>query len=265
MRLVLRFEPKKGVLILPIHYNHLIQGMIYRTLDKSLRLWLHDEGFIWKKRKFKLFTFSRILSKRRHFNPDDRTISFYGPILLKISSLETKILESLAVYLVKNRDIQLNGTPCYFNAIEVEMPIRVGGPIKVRTLSPITVYRTLYTIDGSKKTYYYTPYEDEFEELLLDNLRRKAKAYEERAGEKLPPLKEGGIKPIKVGRQVIIRFKGTVVKGWTGIFEVNLPEPYFTLAYDAGLGSKNSQGFGMIEVVARHPQITTQEHQKGET
>jgi CRISPR/Cas system endoribonuclease Cas6 (RAMP superfamily) len=31
--------------------------------------------------------------------------------------------------------------------------------------------------------------------------------------------------------------------------ELDLPEPFFLLAYDAGLGSKNSQGFGMVEVV----------------
>jgi CRISPR-associated endoribonuclease Cas6 len=40
-----------------------------------------------------------------------------------------------------------------------------------------------------------------------------------------------------------------VIKGWTGLYEVKLPEPYFRLAYDAGLGSKNAQGFGMVEVL----------------
>ena len=40
-----------------------------------------------------------------------------------------------------------------------------------------------------------------------------------------------------------------MIKGWTGLYEVNLPEPYFRLAYDARLGSKNAQGFGMVGVV----------------
>lgn len=44
-------------------------------------------------------------------------------------------------------------------------------------------------------------------------------------------------------------FKGTVIKGWTGLYELSLPEPLFQIAYDTGLGSKNSQGFGMVEVV----------------
>jgi len=49
--------------------------------------------------------------------------------------------------------------------------------------------------------------------------------------------------------EAIVNFKGTWVKGWMGLYELNLPEPFFTLAYNAGLGSKNSQGFGMVEVV----------------
>lgn len=249
MRLVLKLEPKSGSITLPVHYNHLLQGMIYKSLDSALRSWLHDEGFAWKKRKFKLFTFSRLFCKTRKFNRENHTISFYGPMSLKVGSLETKILESLAVYLVKNREVRFNGIPCFFHAIEVEMPVEANGPVQVKTISPITVYRTLYTADGRKKTYYYSPYEDEFEALLLDNLRRKAKAYAERTGEHIPPLQEGSIKPIKVGKEVIIKFKGTVIKGWTGIFEVNLPVPYFQLAYHAGLGAKNSQGFGMVEVV----------------
>jgi len=48
---------------------------------------------------------------------------------------------------------------------------------------------------------------------------------------------------------VVANFKGTWIKGWTGLYELNLPEPYFTIAYDTGLGAKNSQGFGMVDVV----------------
>ena len=251
MRLVLTFEPVEGVLPLPIHYNHLVQGMIYRSLDRALRNWLHQEGFVFHKRHFKLFTFSRLMAKRRTLNRETRSIVFEGPVRFKVGSVEPKILESLAIYLVKNREVRLNGTRCQFQAVEVEMPVHVEGPVIVKTLSPITVYRTLYTADGRKKTYYFNPWEDEFEELVLDNLRRKAKAYAERTGEKIPPLEGGSIKSFKVRKEVIIKFKGTVIKGWDGLFEVHLPDPYFQLAYHAGLGAKNSQGFGMVEVVKK--------------
>ncbi len=64
-------------------------------------------------------------------------------------------------------------------------------------------------------------------------------------------LKEAWVRPYKVrsADQKILKFKGTVIKGWTGLYEVKLPKPYFRLAYDAGLGSKNAQGLGMVRVL----------------
>jgi CRISPR-associated endoribonuclease Cas6 len=54
-----------------------------------------------------------------------------------------------------------------------------------------------------------------------------------------------------VGKQDlrILKYRETVIKAWTGIYELDLPEPFFLLAYESGLGSKNSQGFGMVEAV----------------
>jgi len=250
MRIVIRLEPENGELPLPIQYNHLVQAMIYQSLDKALAEWLHERGYPYGKRRFKLFTFSRLMApkKYRYFDRENKLIIFKGPISLKVASVEIDILESLAVYLVRNRTAKLNGVECLFSSIEVEMPVKADGPIVVRTLSPITVRRTLYTKEGKQKSYYYNPKEREFEQLILDNLRRKAKAYYK--GKKdLPSLDNAYIMPIKIGREAVVNFKGTIVKGWMGIFEINFPEPYFTLAYDSGLGSKNSQGFGMVEVV----------------
>lgn len=46
-----------------------------------------------------------------------------------------------------------------------------------------------------------------------------------------------------------MRCRDAPIKVWTGIYELDLPEPFFLLAYDSGLGSKNPQGFGMVEVM----------------
>ena len=40
-----------------------------------------------------------------------------------------------------------------------------------------------------------------------------------------------------------------MIKGCTDLYEVKLPEPYFRLAYEAGFGAKNAQGFAMVGVV----------------
>jgi len=228
MRIVLELEPYGGALALPIHYNHLLQAMIYRSLDEALAEWLHNRGYCYGKRRFKLFTFSRLLSQSRRYDPKKGTITFTGPVRLKVGSVDVELLESLAVHLVRHREVKLNGTLCHFTAVEVEMPVRASGPLAVRTLSPIVVYSTLKDASGGKKTYYYNPWEREFQEKILENLGRKWAALH--GSGKPPPM------------------EGAYIKGWTGIYELYLPEPYFSLAYDAGLGSKNSQGFGMVEV-----------------
>jgi len=251
MRIALKLAPAGGSLELPIHYNHLIQAMIYRSLDGALAEWFHDEGYSYGKRRFKLFTFSRLLSHNRRYDAQKKTITFIGSLELKIGSVDVKLLESLAVHLVRQREVQLRGTPCHFASVEVEMPVKTSGPVAVRTLSPIVVYSTLKDASGRKKTYYYNPWEREFQEKILENLRRKWAALH---GSEEPPSMEGAyIKPLRVSKrnEAIVKFKGTVIKGWTGLYELSLPEPYFSLAYDAGLGSKNSQGFGMVEVVRR--------------
>lgn len=40
-----------------------------------------------------------------------------------------------------------------------------------------------------------------------------------------------------------------MIKGWLGIYEKDGDPRLLKLAYSAGLGAKNSQGFGMIDVI----------------
>jgi len=251
MRLVSKPEPETGKLSLPIPYNHLAQGMIYRSLDEALARRFHEQRFAYHKRPFKLSTFFRLLSRTPLFDRERQTLTFRGPIYLKIAAMDTEFLESLAVHLVRHRKVRLNGHVSYFTAIEVEMPLEVRGPVQVRTLSPVSVYQTLYVGEGKPAVYFYYPEALEFERLFLDNLRRKAVAWFRDRAE----LDGARIRVLWVRRSVVTEFKGTWIKGWAGLFELDLPEPYFiTLVYNAGLGSKNSQGFGMVEVARREEQ-----------
>ncbi len=249
MRIAITFECKDSKLILPIHYNHIVQSFIYRSLDDMTAKFFHEKGYKFKKRRFTLFTFSRLLCRKRKIIPNKKEILLNGEIVLKLGAVDTKLLESLATYLVKQGEFRLKQNICYLKSIEVEMPIPKSSIYKVKVISPITTYSTLYGPNGKRKTYYYTPFEKEFQEKLFDNLTRKLKAY---LGEiEIPELSDSYIKPVKVSKrnEAIINFKGFWIKGWSGIYEIKLPQLYFDMAYNAGLGSKNSQGFGMIEVI----------------
>nr|BAL52720.1 CRISPR-associated Cas6 family protein [uncultured prokaryote] len=177
----------------------------------------------------------------------------------------TDFLGSLATHLISQRSLRLGYTELYLESLEVEPPITPKRPILVQALSPITVYSTLLTSEGKCKTYYYCPWEREFEALLLKNLQRKARVW---YGS--PIREEGHIRPSKVSPrdEHIVKFKDTIIKAWTGIYELDLPTEYLEMAYYAGLGAKNSQGFGCVALwqppaptkdLASHPRYPKKE------
>lgn len=247
MRITLKLAPVAEKLILPLHYNSLVQGFIYHHLDEVVSNRLHNEGVPFGKRQFRFFTFSRIIGEYRI---NSGNIEFRGPIEIHIGSIHENVLESLVKHLLTKRLVPLGDEQCELLEIEVEKLPKFTRPIKVKTLSPITTYSTLTTGNGRKKTYYYSPTENDWELQILANLRRKSQAlgWEQDA---IELIHEARVKSIKVEKRdlQIVRYRETVIKGWTGIYELDLPEPFFYLAYDAGLGSKNSQGFGMVKVV----------------
>ncbi len=249
MRLRITLKSEDGSLRVPIQYNHLLQGLIYANLDRALSEWLHEKGHAYGARRFKLFTFSRLFGKREMRNG---RVRFDGPAHFYLSAVDSEVLGSFAEHLLTKPAVRLGSAECRVAEVGVEPEPRIDSakPVLVKAISPITAYSTLQAPNGRKKTYYYAPQEKEWSEALVANIARKAKALEW-AADVDEDLKGAYMKPYKVksGDQKILDFKGTVIKGWTGLYEVKLPEPYFRLAYDAGLGSKNAAGFGMVGVI----------------
>ncbi len=251
MRIKITFEPVNDVVKLSPNYNHILQGIIYLHIDKAIAKKVHDGGFQLGKRVYKMFTFSRLRADHLHFDNSIKKLVLTGKIWFYIGSLNMELLESFALSMVREETLELgDDQPVRVSAVEVETPVEPVRPAVIKMMSPLTVYSTLSTPDGRKKTYYYTPKEEEFSRLIMENLQRKMKAY---VGEKedIPPLENAYIKPLKVTKHdlIITRFKNFIIKGWKGVYELSLPPPYFELAYNTGLGSKNSQGFGMFRVL----------------
>lgn len=246
MRLRLRLCPVADEAALPVQYNGLIQGFIYRYLGPDLSNVVHNRGFTDGKRSLRFFSFSRLLAKGE---VKGGLIRFTGPVELVVTSPSAAFLESLAHHLVRTPLVRLGFAEFELATLELEMDVPYTPIAVVRTLSPITVYSTLFTADGRRKTYYYSPFEPDFSQHLLWNLQRKARAWFGRTVD----LDDSFIRPLRVrsGDQRILIYKGTVIKGWTGIYELRLSEPLFRMAFDAGLGAKNSQGFGCVELYRR--------------
>ena len=243
MRLKIVLHSQNKPIKLPQHYNSVIQGFIYRNLDRALANRLHNQGYKYEKRSFKLFTFSRISGK---FTKEENTLFFKGGITFYISSPITDILESFALHLVKKKYTILNRQRVMLQSIEVLYPMEPEEENIIKTLSPITVYSTLLKRDGKKKTYYYNPFEEEFSKLIRQNLLKK---YQIIHGEKkdLPFSIEA--EKVNKKNEHIVYFKETIIKAWSGIYRIKGAKELIKIGYEAGLGAKNSQGFGMIEII----------------
>ena len=247
MRLKAIFKPNKdSTAVLPINYNHLIQGFIYRHLDEHLATELHEDGLKdpESRRRFKFFTFSRLIPLKKP-KVEKGKILFSSPIVLIVASPLKEFIQSMANHLIREETVKLGRETFLIDSISVEAPPPYREKVLVRALSPIAVYSTLKAPTGKRKTYYYSPFEEEFEALIIENLNKK---YRTLRGE--DATFSGSVKPFKVSshNQRIVIYKGTVIKGWDGVYELSLPPELFSLAFEAGLGSKNSQGFGCVEV-----------------
>lgn len=245
MRLTCQFE-FKDELELPIHYNHMLQGLIYNNLtDEALRTFLHEVGFKNGKRSYKMFTYSRLLGKYE-INKKNKTIIFESPVKLHISSLVDDFVNDLSTSLFKSNKLFLGNKEIQLASINAEYPIFKDRKSKVEMLSPVVIYSSI-KIDGKNKTVYYSPEDSIFSEKIKENLIRKYTAIH---GQE-PEDDEFIIKYIgkKEPKKSVIRYHKTMINGYNGRYLIEGNPELIRLAYFVGIGSKNSQGFGCFKLL----------------
>ncbi|GAB6072073.1 CRISPR-associated endoribonuclease Cas6 [Venenivibrio stagnispumantis] len=244
MRLKISFSADKEYIYLPIHHNEYIQGMLYGNLPEPLAKYLHDIGFFYNNRAFKLFTFSKIYSEQYFPLLKDKKIKYKSPISIYISSAIEEIPHRWGENFIRKDRIFLGKNNLYLQEIEIQKQPEFKEEFYIKTLSPITVYRT---IENDKKYYkYYSPSEKDFAELIKINLTKK---YNLITGENIEEFPID-IKPAKDIKKVLFKYKDFPIEAYEGIFKIKTNPDMFKVVYDAGLGAKNSQGFGMIEVMS---------------
>lgn len=233
-----------SLISLSTSYNRALQGLIYHLLDNEYKEFLHDQGYVFNKRHFKLFTFSKLLGR---FKLKGSYIVFERHVSLIVSSPIKDFIENLCNNLLRTPKIEIEINELYIKSIEFLHEPEITNNITIYTLSPIIVYSTLFTRDNKKKTYYYSPFEEEFSELITKNLIKK---YQLLNGNMVLEKEQSiRIEPIGRAKEVITSFKGTIIKGWNGKFKMSGSKELILTGYRCGLGAKNSAGFGMIEVL----------------
>lgn len=210
----------------------------------ALRTFLHEKGFALGQRKFKLFTFSRLLG-HPSYNRETKTLIFSSPVRLVICSPIDFIIQELGNGFLRSGYVRIGESVLKVCGVAVTDQVVRSNTIKVHMLSPLVVYSTLE--NGSQRfTYYYSPFEARFQELVLSNLAKKyLLIYGRNIGEK-----EFQIIPtnVNLSDHKVIKYKGTVIKGWMGNYILTGDPQLLEIALHAGLGAKNSQGFGCCEL-----------------
>jgi len=238
VHLIIEFLSKEPI-ILPLPYNHILQGFIYKTLDNELADFLHSKGY-GTGRKFKLFACSNIMG-----NADIKSdsIQFGRKIKIEISSPVNELCESFANGLFKKK-LSLGSNDVEVSSIKIDRQEVCGNNIKVISLSPIVAYSTLLKPDGRKYTCYFQPGDPEFQRIASENLRKKFTAYTTNPA----PSDDLSFIPLTQPKLNIIKYKNTVIKGYSCKLELQGPKELLQTAIDAGLGSKNSQCFGLVRL-----------------
>ncbi|HBT39929.1 MAG: CRISPR-associated protein, Cas6 family [Thermotoga sp. 50_1627] len=244
MRVYINFEFDK--LELPVEYNHILHAFVLNLIeDDELRYFIHEEGYRYQKRKYKMYCFSRLLGNFQ-LNQDRKTIKFHESVTLIVSSFDDNLIELLVDKLSRFETLHLGENKIRPSKITL-FDLPPTNFIQVSTKSPVTVYSTIEE-RGKKITLYHNPESEDFIRILKENLKRKYLAIfgDESESNFDIEIQHVGEQP----RKVVVVYKGTRISGWLTSFDLKGPYQILKLAYDTGIGSKNSIGFGCIELIS---------------
>ncbi|MFI3212729.1 MAG: CRISPR-associated endoribonuclease Cas6 [Eubacteriales bacterium] len=231
---------------LPLSYHHLLQGMIYHLLSKnsSYSNFLHNMGYSNGKHPYKLFCFGLLEGSYRICQ---RNIIFDNTIILEIRSPMDDFNEILYHSFLNTDFITLYNQTIPVTNIVATAHTVTKSSIKIKMKSPLCVSKTIYEND-KKITLYSTPLDSDFSTLIQQNFLRKYTA-----ASATHDMEKIQLQPISIGTKdkYVTKFKNSIyITGWKGIYQLEGSPESLTFLYNVGLGARNSQGFGMFDIIS---------------
>ncbi len=234
---------KKDMIRLPICTNATVQGLLYHAMaeDERYSSYIHNSGKVYNGRNFKLFTFSEL---KGDYEIENKNIIFLSQARLSVRSADAYLIQLLFSYFSNNRCVSLASETVEIADLNLNDKHIFDDEITVYTVSPITVYVT--EEDGYTK--YFTPYEQRFYNSIISNAKHKWRScFGDDSDFHLEIIPVENCK----FKKRATRFKDTFITAWHGDFVLKGTPKVIDFLYQTGLGSKNSQGFGMFEIKKR--------------
>lgn len=238
---------------IPLNYQYELSSFIYRTIAKGnaeYGNWLHQNGFDVDGKQFRLFAFSNLKIPLKTIDKEKAQLIIKGnSASFEISFLPERSTEEFVKGIFCDQLFTIGDKNCkaefLVQNIELMSQPNFNQPIVGFAISPICI--TSKNEDGSLN--YVSPDAPTASELIKNNLLNKYNAFYGKPYDKelffvwkTSDVPKSKLVTIKAGTP-----QQTKVRGFLCQFSLFTVPELMNIAYNAGVGEKNSMGFGMIE------------------
>ena len=231
--LIITLDAIEKPMVLPIAYQHILQGLLYAAWKEALPS-LHDDVA-----GTHLFTFSPLEGP---CSVQNRMIRFNSALHFELRSPFDELTQSVLKYCTAQETVRLGKNLLRVENLEIHNRMIFPDAARIRMRGMVTVHEN--QPDGS--TRYYTPEDAEWLPRLRFMLKQKLHTLGMAADDRLE------VGPLwRTLRKRVTSFKGTWITGYSGSFEIRCDPAAMAVLYYCGLGSRNSQGCGMFDIENR--------------
>ncbi|MBL0025296.1 MAG: hypothetical protein IPO98_09960 [Saprospiraceae bacterium] len=255
MRLKITFQHESGV-FLPYDYQYAIQEWIYRTLasaDTELAMRLHDIGYPYDGKSFKLFSFGQWTGFPYVRKKDEGMWLNTTHSELKISFVLPEQLSTFVSGLFKDQRHTFffkGGASIPVLTSQIEILPEPTFDDGTATYKIVTGARISVGAEGHEHPQYKGPEHKDYDYLFIQNLVNKHRSSLYHKGEEtkeyvigmqiFDPVKTQLVNVLKNGHFVNMR-------GYKFEFELTAPAEIHRTLYYAGAGEECSMGMGWVE------------------
>lgn len=232
-------------------YQYYLTAAIYRKLaiaDPDYAAFLHQRGY--GERGYKLFTFSQLRARTK--KGASQGFWIVGEAWVVVSSPLPRFIFSLLQGLVNQPYFEVGGGRLPVKKIFTQEAPSFAGGAKFVSLSPVVV--TTGTGEGPP---HYLRYQEDpalFSEKIRQNLLRRYRACygSSPEDERLFFYFDHRYLSEKKGTK-LIQYRDQSIFGYLAPVQLEGSPELIRFAWEAGIGEKNSMGFGCLEYVGKNP------------
>ncbi|HXH13687.1 MAG TPA: CRISPR-associated endoribonuclease Cas6 [Alphaproteobacteria bacterium] len=251
MRIGLTLENPRRETVIPLNYNQLLAACIYWALGASSTDYaehLHQDGYAFQGKHFKLFTFSQLLAERRRI--DGARLTIQSPtVRWLVSSPVDEFVMHFATGILERGRVRIGSVDFRLRDIGTLPPPEFTPTMRFSCLSPISV-STHTEVEGLNPLQ-YCRLEGNFYDKVVENLRRKYTLLtgQDASRMNLVMAFDPGYIARRQGRiHKLVRYKDTKIFAYLAPFTVQGDVELIRVGYECGFGDGNSKGLGMVEV-----------------